>query len=90
MSKRTLPSVLYGAILMIALNSINLSATLCESRCENAVPHLRRLKTLWHHYSKREGGDGKFYLLLLYLCLVFKFESLSVRMSLALYHQQNL
>ncbi|XP_052803064.1 uncharacterized protein LOC128233430 isoform X2 [Mya arenaria] len=50
-------SLLYGVLVMIVLNPAPVSPTLCESRCENAVPYLRRLKTLWHHLSKREGSD---------------------------------
>lgn len=42
---------------VIVLNPATVSTTLCESRCENAVPYLRRLKQLWHHLSKRQGND---------------------------------
>jgi len=51
-------SLLYGVLVMIVLNPAPVSPTLCESRCENAVPYLRRLKSIWHQISKREGGDG--------------------------------
>ena len=50
-----------GALLSIVLNPISSSSTLCETRCENAVPNLKRLKTLWHKVSKRVGGDGKLF-----------------------------
>ena len=48
-----------GALLLIVLNPVASSSTLCETRCENAVPSLKKLKTLWHNVSKRVGGDGK-------------------------------
>ncbi|KAH3823963.1 uncharacterized protein LOC127880751 [Dreissena polymorpha] len=50
-------SFLYGLLVMIVLNPAYVSPTLCEARCENTVPYLRRLKTLWHSLSKRETGD---------------------------------
>lgn len=53
-------SLLYGMFIMIVLNPATVSTTLCESRCENAVPYLRRLKQIWHTLSKREGNDGNF------------------------------
>lgn len=46
-----------GALLLIVLNPVSSSSTLCETRCENAVPNLKRLKTLWHNVSKRVGGE---------------------------------
>lgn len=49
-----------GALLLIVLNPVTSSSTLCETRCENAVPDLKRLKTLWHNVSKRVGGDDPF------------------------------
>ena len=54
-------SLLYGMFIMIVLNPATVSTTapLCQSRCEEAVPNLRRLKQLWHTLSKREGTDGK-------------------------------
>ncbi|XP_045209863.1 uncharacterized protein LOC123561503 [Mercenaria mercenaria] len=52
-------SLLYGMFVMIVLNPATVSTTppLCQSRCEEAVPNLRRLKQLWHTLSKREGTD---------------------------------
>ena len=48
-----------GALLLIVLNPVSSSSTLCETRCENAVPNLKRLKNIWHNVSKRVGGEGK-------------------------------
>ena len=56
-----------GALLLIVLNPVSSSSTLCETRCENAVPNLKRLKTLWHNVSKRVGGEGKIIVIHIYL-----------------------
>jgi hypothetical protein len=72
-------SLLYGMFIMIVLNPATVSSTapLCQSRCEEAVPNLRRLKQLWHTLSKREGNDGKVLFLFIELmskCLFKRFN----------------
>lgn len=49
-------SLLYGMFVMIVLNPATVYSTLCESRCENAVPYLRLLKDYWINIAKREAS----------------------------------
>ncbi|KAL4229014.1 hypothetical protein ACF0H5_012052 [Mactra antiquata] len=50
-------TLLFGMFVLIVLNPATVSTRLCESRCEEAVSDLRRLRLIWHHLSKREGNE---------------------------------